>query len=228
MSNQAVLVVMAKQPVVGNTKTRLVPYLTAEEAAQLYEALLLDTLELAAGLSPVADLAIAITPPESQAYFEAIIPAGASIYPTRGADIGVCLKQATGQFLTQGYRKVLAINSDGPSLPATILQQAISVLDDVDLVLGPSEDGGYYLVGMKRPCDRIFESITWSSARVLQQTLERATEASLRVALTRCWYDIDTPDDLQRLQTELLSSDGTRLAYTRAMLATLALETRTR
>jgi len=228
MNRDAGLVIMAKQPLVGRTKTRLVPFLTAEEAAQLYEALLLDTVELALQLSSLADLAVAITPPESRAYFEAITPPGTLLLPVAGVDIGACLEQALGWLLAQGYRKALAINSDGPSLPVVALEQAIIALTDADLVIGPSEDGGYYLVGIKQLHRGIFESIPWSSAQVLSQTLQRATELGLRLALTQPWYDIDTPANLLRLQAELLSSKGESLAYTRALLAQLALETRPR
>ena len=228
MNRDAGLVIMAKQPLVGRTKTRLVPFLTAEEATQIYEALLLDTIEMVLQLSSVADLAVAITPPESRAYFEAITPPGTPIHPVVGMDIGACLEQALGWLLAQGYRKALAINSDGPSLPVTVLQQAIIALEDADLVIGPSEDGGYYLVGMKQLHHEIFESIPWSSAEVLSQTLQRASELGVRLALTQTWYDIDTPADLLRLQAELLSSKGESLAYTRALLARLALEIRPR
>jgi len=226
MNKDVGLVIMAKQPVVGRTKTRLVPFLTAEEAAQTYEALLLDTIDLVAKLSSVTDLAVAITPPESRSYFEGITPPGTPIHPVVGVDIGTCLRQALGWLLAYGYRKALAINSDGPSLPATVLQQAIFALEDADLVIGPGEDGGYYLIGMKQLHCEIFESIPWSSAQVLSQTLERAAKLGLRVVLTQPWYDIDTPSDLLRLQAELLSTKEGGLTYIRAILTQIALETR--
>jgi rSAM/selenodomain-associated transferase 1 len=228
VTNDAALVIMAKQPVVGRTKTRLVPFLTPSEAARLYEALLLDTIALAVQLASLADLAIAVTPPEGCATIAGIAPPSAMVFPVDGFDIGACLQQALGHILEQGYRKALAIASDGPSLPAAILRQAVTVLDDADLVLGPGEDGGYYLVGMKRPYWEIFEQVHWSTDRVLRQTLERAADLDLRVCLLPPWYDVDTPDDLLRLQADLHRLDGESLANTRAILALLTLETRPR
>lgn len=228
MTNDAALVIMAKQPVVGQTKTRLVPFLTPGEAARLYEALLLDTIALGAQLASQADLAIAVTPPEGCTAIAGIAPPSAMVFPVAGAEIGACLQQALGHLLEQGYHMTLAIASDGPSLPAAILRQAFTMLKDADLVLGPGEDGGYYLVGMKRPWWKIFEHIDWSTDQVLRQTLERAADLGLHVSLLPPWYDVDTPDDLLRLQADLRRLDGESLANTRAILELLNPETRPR
>ncbi len=228
MTNNAALAIMAKQPVVGRTKTRLVPFLTPGEAARLYQALLLDTIALAVQLTSLADLAIAVTPPDGCAAIAEIAPSGTLVFPVNGADIGACLQQALGCLLEQGYHKALAIASDGPSLPAAILRQAVTALEDADLVLGPGEDGGYYLVGMKRPYRDIFEHIDWSTDRVLRQTLEKAAGLGLHVNLLPLWYDVDTPDDLLRLQADLRRLDDGSLANTRAILELLAPEARPR
>jgi uncharacterized protein len=228
MTKEAALVIMAKQPIVGRTKTRLVPFLNYEEAAQLYQALLLDTVASVSELRHEADLAVAITPVQAKAYFEGLVPAGALIYPVDGVDIGACLKQALGWLLEQGYRKAIALASDGPSLPVSVLQQAIAALEKADLILGPSEDGGYYLVGMKQLYGEIFDSIAWSTEQVLSQTIERAAQSKLQVKLTQPWYDVDTPADLLRLQAEALSACGENLLHTRAILSLLNLETRIR
>ena len=180
---EAVIIVMAKQPQVGRTKTRLCPPLSWQDAAALYEALLLDTLSLVSALQGI-DLAVAITPPESQPYFERIAPAGTLLLPIEGSDIGDCLSQVIKIVLRMGYCKALALNSDGPSLPPEYLQQAIDYLDRYDLVLGPGHDGGYYLVGMRRAASEIFRGIAWSTDKVLSQTLERARALGLQVWLT--------------------------------------------
>jgi rSAM/selenodomain-associated transferase 1 len=217
MENPA-LIIMAKQPAVGQTKTRLCPPLTPTQAAALYEALLRDTVELAAGLEGVR-LAIAVTPPEALGYFRRISPAGAILLPVAGADIGDCLKQVVSRLLAAGHRQALACNSDGPTLPPACLRQAVALLDESDVVLGPSEDGGYYLIGLKRPHPELFQGIAWSTGQVLDQTLERAEALGLSVALTPPWYDVDTASDLERLRNELASLPPQALSYTRYFFA---------
>jgi rSAM/selenodomain-associated transferase 1 len=212
------LAIMAKQPRVGRTKTRLCPPLSPAQAAALYEALLRDTLELAVGLEGVR-LAIAVTPPEATGYFRRISPAGATLLPVAGADIGACLDQVLSRLLQAGHAQALACNSDGPTLPPAYLRQAVALLEESDVVLGPSEDGGYYLIGLKRPRPGLFQGIAWSTGRVLAQTVERAETLGLSVALTPPWYDVDTASDLDRLQAELTSLPPQALPHTRRFLA---------
>lgn len=216
--NETVFTIMAKKPQAGKTKTRLYPALSQQEAVALYEALLLDTISLVADLR-WADLTIAITPPESGKYFESVSPDGTLLLPVEGKDIGECLAQVMDTLLAMGYRKALALNSDGPSLPPEYLVQAARHLDDRDIVLGPGHDGGYYLVGMSRPHQEVFEDIDWSTERVMSQTLERAGRLGLHTALTPQWYDVDTPGDLARLQAELKHLSPDRLIHCRKFLA---------
>jgi hypothetical protein len=223
--NETALAVMAKRPEVGSTKTRLCPPLSPAQAADLYQALLLDSLALAGSL-PGVDLAIAITPPDSQAYFSAAAPPGARLLPVAGRDIGECLAKTLDQLLEMGYRKALALNSDGPSLPLAYLTQAIGCLDRHELVLGPSQDGGYYLIGLKRFHPSLFIDIAWSTGQVFAQTLARAAGLELSVTQTPTWYDIDTPADLVRLQAELDQLPPGRLPHTRAYLAVSRLPAR--
>jgi rSAM/selenodomain-associated transferase 1 len=213
----AVIVVMAKEPQAGKTKTRLVPPLTYQEAADLYEALLLDTIEMLY-LLDMADLAVAISPPESKAYFQTVTPPGTLLLPIECADIGDCLKQALGELLRLGYHRVIAINADGPTLPSKYLQQALSNLEDHDAVFGEGHDGGYYLVGMKRNHSLLFEDIPWSTNNVLAQTLKRAHKFGLGVAVTPRWYDVDTIQDLKRLKKDLYSLPHDRFLHTRRFL----------
>jgi hypothetical protein len=223
MHNPAACVIMAKQPLVGKTKTRLCPALTPQQAADLSEALLLDTITLVSQL-PGIDLALAITPPSSKVYFAGITPTGTCLLPVEGENIGACLVQAFEALLGMGYRKALAINADSPSLPAQFILQAVDLLDQADLVLGPGEDGGYYLVGMSRLQPGIFAEIAWSTDRVLVQTLERSRQLGLSTALTPPWYDIDTVAELQRLNKDLRELPADRLSNTRRFLAGFNLE----
>jgi rSAM/selenodomain-associated transferase 1 len=208
------IVVMAKKPRIGYTKTRLVPPFTFEQAAQLYEALLLDTLELVSRITDV-QLTVAITPGGALDYFERITAPGTLLISVDGADIGECLIQATGDLLSSGFKKVIALNADGPSLPIEYLILAIHSLGETDVVLGPGEDGGYYLVGLKKPTPQLFQEINWSTPQVLEQTLTRAKTLNLKVDMTPPWYDVDTGKEAGRLETELDLLPPDRLVHTR-------------
>ena len=166
------------------------------------------------------DVAIAISPPETQQYFAEIVPPGCLLLPVKGTDIGECLIAALSGLLERGYQKAIALNSDGPTLPPLFLVQAIHKLDGVDLVIGPAEDGGYYLIGMKRIITpEIFQAIDWSTLMVLTQTLERVSDLSMSVRLLPAWYDVDTPEDLARIASELQMLPVGALEHTRLALS---------
>jgi uncharacterized protein len=219
MQNPVACILMAKQPQVGRTKTRLCPPLTHLEAANLYAALLQDTISLAAGLGGM-DLAIAVTPPEAISYFNAISPRGTLLLPIQGKDIGECLMLAFAKLLDLGYSKALALSTDGPTLPGEYIRQAMDALDENDIVLGPSEDGGYNLIGLKQPHPTVFQDIEWSTSKVLAQTGRQASLANLRLAFTPPWHDVDNAADLHRLYHELHTLPADRLVYTRAFFST--------
>ena len=218
-AQDAVLVMMAKRPEVGRTKTRLCPPLTPTQAAALYEAMLRDTIELVAQLEGV-QLAIAVTPPEATSAFLHMSPPGTLLLPVAGADIGDCLNQVLSGLLASGHSRAMALNSDGPTLPSSHLRQAVAELDDADVVLGPSEDGGYYLVGLKEPQPGLFQDIEWSTERVTSQTLVRAEALGLSVVTLPPWHDVDTAPDLNRLRVELDGLPMGTAAHTRQFLAT--------
>lgn len=218
MRAESVCAIMAKQPAPGKTKTRLYPALSPQAAADLYEALLLDSIDLAAGLTGI-DLAVAVTPPEASPYFERQTPPGTLILPVEGKDIGECLEVTFAHLFNHGYHTVLALNADGPSLPPEYIHQALRSLDKHDLVLGPGHDGGYYLMGMKTLHRPLFAGISWSTDKVLTQTLRTASQMGLRSALVPEWYDVDTPQDLQRLMAELHDLPDSRLSHCRRLLS---------
>jgi hypothetical protein len=146
-------------------------------------------------------------------------PRGARMLAVEGADIGECLVGATGQLFAEGFTRVVAVNSDGPTLPAEYIEQAVELLTDSDVVLGPAEDGGYYLIGMRQTQPGLFADIAWSSSRVAAQTLERAAALGLTVAQLPSWYDVDTPAELERLRAELVARPLGIAPCTRAFLA---------
>lgn len=211
---EVALAIMAKKPVVGATKTRLCPPLHPAEAALLYEALLKDTVELCARIKGL-DLAVAVSPHNATDYFKGITPPGTILLPIDCPDIGKCLEMTLGNLLDAGYIKALAINSDGPSLPGEYINSAVELLDNHELVLGPGEDGGYYLIGLKQIHPELFFGIEWSTSRVLHQTISSANNLSLRVALLPAWYDIDTWQDFNRFKNELARLPENELIHSR-------------
>ena len=210
------VVIMAKAPRAGEVKTRLCPPLSLADASELYRRFLLDKIDQVRALR-TASPAIAYTPAEARAFFEEIAP-GFVLVPQRGADLGDRLANSLGELLDQGYRGALAIDSDTPTLPLGFLEQALDLLTtpEVDVVLGPTEDGGYYLIGLRTVYRELFEAMAWSTSRVFPETIRRADSKGLRVACLPPWYDIDTPDDLARLRMALAASDGDSPRHTRA------------
>ena len=196
------MIVVVKQPVAGATKTRLTPVFTPAQAAELYRCLMLDTLALAHRV-PDVEPVVAYTPAGAEAYFRRVVPDGFALLPQVGASLGERLNNALGHCLANGYGKAVIMNSDGPTLPAAFLQQAFARLDEADVVLGPDDDGGYYLVGLRQPQPALFEGIAWSTERVVVQTLGRIREQSLTVAVLPEWYDVDRPEDVRRIRDEL-------------------------
>jgi uncharacterized protein len=214
------LVVMAKQPQAGRTKTRLCPPFSFQQAADFYQAMLLDTFALAGSL-PAVQLAAAYTPAGAGLYFARVTPPGTLNFPVEGADIGECLCRTFDFLFAQGFKKVMALNADGPSLPADHLVTACGLLDEKDIVLGPGEDGGYYLIGLKRPHPELFQGIAWSTNRVFSQTLAQAESLGLVVGLLPAWYDVDTAADAARLNHDLASLPEEALEHSRRFLAAL-------
>jgi len=212
------LVVMAKQPEAGNTKTRLCPPLTKEQGANLYEALLKDTI-LSASTVDRTSLVVGLTPADSIGYFREICPGTTLLLPVSGSDVGECMNLVTTSLFHSGYRSVIVMNSDGPSLPVDYLDKAVEELEESDMVIGPCEDGGYYLIGLHEPKPALFTGIDWSTNRVASQTLANAKLDGMSVALLPSWYDVDTPEDLHRLINELTVLPPAVLPHVRQVLS---------
>jgi rSAM/selenodomain-associated transferase 1 len=200
------LIVVAKEPVPGQTKTRLCPPFTSESAAEFYRCLLLDTLALMARLE-IAEHSVAhtvaYTPDSARGYFERLAPNGFHLVPQRGNDLGERLANALAHHFDRGYRRVVIMNSDGPTLPQACLEEAFWGLDTADVTLGLSEDGGYYLIGMKKLHPELFRGIDWSTERVIAQTLAICRRLGLVVHPLPTWYDVDVGADLERLASDL-------------------------
>jgi uncharacterized protein len=221
--------VMAKAPLAGEVKTRLVPPLTEQEAAELNVCFLRD---MAANIASVSETEAAsglvvYTPIGSESAFDAVLPEGFKLLGQRGINLGERLYNATDDLLRQGYGAVCLINSDSPTLPRTILIRAIELLasDGDRVVLGAAEDGGYYLIGLKQAHRSLFSEIAWSTSDVLARTRQRAAEIDLPVEILPPWYDVDEADTLSRLCEDLFFSESLVESYpaphTRAFLDSL-------
>jgi len=235
------LAVMTKAPQAGRVKTRLVPPLTPEEAAELNKCFLRDTVaaissvcsrrpacppkprrrrvgdaskmqfEHAGALHSEAATAacgIAVyTPVGAESAYTDILPADFTLLPQRGDGFGERLYFAVEDLFKCGFDSVCLIDSDSPTVPAENFQQAVELLSTGEdrVVLGPSDDGGYYLIGVKKPHQHLFDQIDWSTERVLKQTIQRATEIGLEVKLLPTGYDVDDGASLRRLCNEILA-----------------------
>ena len=220
------VIVFAKNPVPNQVKTRLVPTLSPEQAATLYTAFLIDWCDTLAKL-PDVDLIIAYTPAEARSDLQALIGDRGLYIPQLGADLGERLASATQWATEQGYTKILLVGSDSPTLPTSYILKASTRLDSRDVVIGPSTDGGYYLIGFSATnvattVPSIFEEIAWSTADVFQQTVARIQSLKASLGLLPPWYDIDTAEDLAFLQAHIsamrLAGETVRVVRTECLL----------
>ncbi len=200
------IAVMAKASKPGRTKTRLSPPLTGEEAASFNTAFLHD---IAANLLHVGESAsvagyMAFGPPGESAFFD-FLPPQIGRFEAWRPHFGACLADTIAELLRRGHRAACVLNADSPTLPPAFLAKAAALLAEPGdcAVLGPSSDGGYYLLGLKQHHTRLFEEIDWSTEQVAGQTLERAAEIGLPVHILPTWYDVDDADALIMLRGEL-------------------------
>jgi hypothetical protein len=213
------LLVVAKRPEPGQAKTRLSPPLTAQQAADLYEAFLCDTLHLIRRVPGVRPI-LAYLPDEAAGYFRSLAP-DFDLLPQRGADLGARLDHALTHCLTHGFRQAVIMDSDSPTLPAAYLVRAFAALEAADVVLGPCDDGGYYLIGLKRPAPRLLRQVKMSTPDVVRDTLALAAAENLSVAQLPAWYDVDTASDLERLRAELAAIPSWRAPHSHQLLTAL-------
>ncbi len=217
-STRASVAIFAKSPVPGRVKTRLVPPLTEEEAAGVARACLEDTLRRFVPAVEKAEFSLHWDGAEDAELFVLASSLGVRVVPQAVGNLGKRLRAAfralraesvgaagaaagaeTGKGPSNGPRsKVLAIGSDSPTLDPARIREAIAALDSNDVVLGPAEDGGYYLIGTRGDADAIFDAIPWSTPDVARETLERAAVLGLRVHQLPVWYDVDDVVSLRR------------------------------
>lgn len=193
-------------------KTRLAPPLTPDEAARVYRASLADVVARAEDVE--AAIVLSYDPASGAAhYFASEFPAFPRV-EQKGVDLGERLRQAADDAFASGAERLCIIGGDSPTLPVDYLRQSFAELEAADVVFGPTEDGGYYLVGIRSTAwpaaAAVFDDIPWSSHRVLQASLEAGRAAGLAIRLAPPWFDIDRPEDL--LAAARQSAPGSHLA----------------
>jgi hypothetical protein len=216
---------MAKQPEPGRVKTRLCPPLSPGQAADLSEAFFIDTISLVSGIENT-DIFVAYDPDSALDFFSRMTPAFVKFVAQGQGDLGARLSGISRNVFSHGYRKLVILASDTPHLPQDCIRLAFTRLDTSDIVLGPCDDGGYYLIGSSSPAPGLFEGIPWSTSRVLDLTIGRAREAGMTWELLPPCYDIDTAEDAKRISKDLkgnVAGDSDRCLRTKKVLADLAL-----
>lgn len=206
----SLLVIFSRVPLAGRVKTRLSPEYTPEEAAEIHRALLGDVVErslrAAAGIADVR-LSWSESPPEDLPGLPgAAVPQG--VQPP--GDLGERMARVIQEGLRAGRRGVVILGSDAPTLPGDHLAAAFQALDRREVVLGPAEDGGYYLIGMSRLHPGIFRDMNWGSGEVLKVTRHRLRQAGVAWEELGPWHDVDTAGDVARLWREMLHMKKSR------------------
>lgn len=222
VEDRRVLVIMAKAPQPGRVKTRMTPPLAPERAAALYSSMLTDTVRLARAAA--VDVA-AMVPASDAVEVAAFLGPGVEVVVQSGRGLADALTAVFETFAARGITRIVAVDSDSPTLPPAQLIQAFDLLDSCEVVLGPTPDGGYYLVGARRPHPELFAPSTTGTPSARQAVQEAAAALGLGCALADEWYDVDTANDLRRLSRDL-QDDPDKAPATARLLASWAVDPR--
>lgn len=226
-----IIVVFVKDPKPGAVKTRLTPFLSHEEAADLYQAFIRDTLA-SSHLVPGSRTQVAFTPDDAQTSLRRLVQnQDIEWFPQTGESLGDRLRHAFQRAFQAGASRVVVIGSDSPTLPPSMLIRAFETLAHSEVVLGPATDGGYYLIGLAcgsaeiSRYDVLFEGIAWSTETVYARTIEAVRRAHLSCTELPCWSDVDQPEDLLHLTEQIQEirdrGDSDLAAHTEQVLKTL-------
>jgi uncharacterized protein len=208
--SRPVVIVMIKAPRAGFAKTRLVPALSETEAASLAACFAQDVVQGAGKVD--GHLLIAYTPADGREVLETILPRSVLWFEQQGDDLGERLDSAAAHAASLDFTPLIFIGADSPTLPPTFIATAIEWLTSgkSDVVLGPTEDGGYYLIGLRRRERGLFQNVAWSTSAACEQTAQNAARLGLRLLQLPAWYDVDTPSDLLRLRAEIFADKEAR------------------
>jgi rSAM/selenodomain-associated transferase 1 len=197
--NNTCLLLFAKSPIKGQVKTRLAAETSADFAVELYKCFVEDLISLVENLE--VQFKICFFPPNTKSTLLEWLGGRHCYRPQTGNNLGERLKNAFDNSFEEGFSKVVAIGSDSPDLPEDFLRQAFKELESCDAVVGPSSDGGYYLIGFSKDSflPEAFDGIAWSTSAVCRQTVEILKRHKLKIYLMPEWYDLDTRSDLEKL-----------------------------
>ena len=198
--------IFAKHWTPGRVKTRLAAAVGDRAAADFHRVCFCSLLDRFADIAP--QQLIGFTPLEKQADFASLAGGRWELLEQTSGDLGHRMAAFFKAGFERAATRVVLIGSDSPTLPAAYVQSAFELLENNEVVLGPSNDGGYYLVGMSRYTPEIFSNICWGSDRVWEATQQRLAEAHVMCAMLPPWYDVDELEDLDRLRDELFRLDG--------------------
>lgn len=207
------LILFTRVPEPGKTKTRLMPYLSAEECVKLHTAVLKDVAAECGAVN--ADLVVCFAGPDrAPASFSALFPEGTAFLPQEGDGLGVRMERALREVLEKGYRSAVLFGGDLPEIRTEDLNNAFRILEQRDAVLGPTTDGGYWLIGLNRPSAAPFDVKEYSTSSVLENTMASMEAAGLSVGTVRELSDIDTPKDLNAFRERVRSNKALRGTHT--------------
>lgn len=193
---------MAKVPSAGNVKTRLQPFLSSEECAELSEAFLKDAFLKTKSICE--NVILAYSPPEKINALRLLLSSQSIYFEQTGRDLGQRMFNAFMFAFEQKTDSVVMIGTDSPTFPADYIEQAFEFLEtNSDVVLGKTEDGGFYLIGLRKPEKGIFENVAWSSPQTFEQVYKNIKDLNLHLREVPSWYDVDEREDLKKLQTEI-------------------------
>ena len=195
------LTLFARDPVEGQVKTRLGSLLDAPTILSLYYHFLRDSIEKVCSVAEVGRFIGIASDPKTRYFDDVSRSHPVHLFVQKGENLGERMRQAFAERFAEGYERVVIIGSDSPTLPTAYIEQALQ--SNKEVVIGPSTDGGYYLIGMQGKVADIFESVPWGTDAVLSETLKVLKEHQAEAELLPVWYDVDLPEDLRFLKTHL-------------------------
>ena len=212
------LVVMLKVPIAGQVKTRLAAKIGKEDATKLYRCFIHDTFSGISLLKNI-DIIAAYAPQNLISRVKRLVPLGVVVIPQKGRDLGERIQNVFSHLFSIGYKKIAIIGADSPDLPTEYIEKSFLLLKGkTRLVIGPAEDGGYYLIAMSNPfapplrkggkggfASEIFKDIPWGTGTVFKETIEKAKRAGLKSAVLPQWYDVDEINTLKKLRDNIRS-----------------------
>ena len=215
------IVMFSKAPEPGKVKTRLASHMSDLEAASFHEAFVLDTIDTLAGIEDTKKY-LACHPDRQHLFFQELEESfDIKAFNQTGEDLGERMENALRYLRDKGHKEIVIIGSDSPTLPAEIMNEAFERLKEDELVIGPSLDGGYYLIGISGKIPDLFSGIDWGTDKVFEETLKKARANNLHFSVLPFWYDIDTIKELRFMSIHLDAMNGGNHIRTRELIKRL-------